>query len=128
MVSSEDPNYDLAAETWKKLILQNEELLTNNYVLTESIALIQHRIGIEAISVLHNNIIPFMKVEWLDESMHNIVMGHVIAGNRRHVSMVDHSCFETMRRHNVRTAFRDCLISRSESSAKLKSRANLPDD
>ncbi|HMV95097.1 MAG TPA: PIN domain-containing protein [Anaerolineales bacterium] len=101
----EDPSYQIALDTWKNLIEKGERLASNNYVLVESIALIQNRVGLEALSILHNDIIPFLEIEWLDESLHNGVMDQVITGNRRQISMVDYSSFATMKRHNIRTAF-----------------------
>ena len=105
LINSSDPNHELAAQTWNNLILQNEKLMCNNYILVESIALIQRRVGIEATSILHNDIIPLLEIEWLDESLHNAIVNHVIAGNRRQLSLVDYSSFETMRRHDIHTAF-----------------------
>lgn len=66
MVDSNDDHHERAIQTWQNLIEENERLMCNNYVLVESIALIQHRVGMEALAILHNEIIPYMQVEWLD--------------------------------------------------------------
>jgi len=105
MISFDDPNHDVAVETWTKLIENNERVICNNYILVESIALIQSRIGMEAVAVLHNDIIPFVDVEWLDEDSHNAIMEMVIRTNRRVISLVDQASFNTMRRHRINTAF-----------------------
>lgn len=105
MVSFDDPNHDVAVEAWAKLIENNERLICNNYILVESVALIQSRIGMEAVATLHNDIIPFVEVEWLDEDSHNAIMEIVISTNRRVISLVDQASFNTMRRHRIKTAF-----------------------
>lgn len=105
LVNKSDLDHERAMQTWQRLIEEEQELICNNYVLVESIALIQRRIGIEAVSILHNNIIPFIEVEWLDEKLHNAVVKSVIKTNRRQGSLVDSASFDTMRRHNVETAF-----------------------
>jgi predicted nucleic acid-binding protein len=105
IVNADDPYHDSAMQTWKSLIQNNEKLLCNNYILVESIALIQRRVDMEAVSILHNDIIPFMEIEWLDESLHNAIVNLALTTNRRQVSLVDHSSFDTMRRHGISTVF-----------------------
>jgi hypothetical protein len=105
IVNVDDPYHDSAMQIWKSLIQNNEKLLCNNYVLVESIALIQRRVDMEAVSILHNDIIPFMEIEWLDESLHNAIVNLALTTNRRQVSLVDHSSFDTMRRHGISTVF-----------------------
>lgn len=105
LVNEDDPDHDRAMQTWQRLIEEEEYLLCNNYVLVESIALIQRRIGLEAVSILHNDIIPFIEVEWLDEELHNAIVKAVIKTNRRQISLVDNASFDAMWRHNIETAF-----------------------
>jgi predicted nucleic acid-binding protein len=105
IVNTEDPDHESAMETWAQLIGADEKLMCNNYVLVESIALIQRRVNMESVSILHNDIIPFMEIEWLDESLHNAIVKLVLTTNRRKLSLVDLSSFDTMRRHKINTAF-----------------------
>jgi predicted nucleic acid-binding protein len=105
MVSSSDANHEAALQTWEDLVENREKLMCNNYILVESIALIQHRVGLEAVAILHNEILPIMEIDWLDESLHNTIMQIVISTNRRVLSFVDHSSFNTMHRHGIKTVF-----------------------
>ncbi|MCK6538683.1 MAG: PIN domain-containing protein [Anaerolineales bacterium] len=105
LVNGDDPDHERAMQTWQRLIEEEQDLICNNYVLVEGIALIQRRIGLEAVSILHNDIIPFIEVEWMDEELHNAIVKAVIKTNRRQISLVDNASFDTMRRHNVETAF-----------------------
>ena len=105
LVNLDDPNHDQAMQTWKHLIETEQKLVCNNYVLVESIALIQRRVGLGAVSILHNDILPFIEVDWLDEKLHNAIVKAVLKTNRRQLSLVDTSSFDTMQRYEVKTAF-----------------------
>jgi predicted nucleic acid-binding protein len=105
IVNADDTDHEIAMETWAQLIGANEKLMCNNYVLVESIALIQRRVDMEAVSILHTDIIPFLEIEWLDESLHNAIVELTISSNRRQLSLVDHASFNTMRRHGISTVF-----------------------
>ena len=105
LVHLDDPNHEQALQIWKKLIVDEQQLISNNYVLVESIALIQRRIGLRAVSILHNDILPFVEIDWLDEELHNAIVKTLLKNNRRQISFVDRSSFDTMRRYDVQTAF-----------------------
>src|SRR4030095_15590412 len=105
LVHSDDPNHDQAMQTWKKLIEDEQKLICNNYVLVESITLSQRRVGLRAVSILHNDILPFIQIDWLDEALHNAIVKAILKTNRRQISLVDSSSFDTMRRYEVKTAF-----------------------
>ena len=105
LINPEDPYHETALQTWRQLIEDEEKLICNNYVLVESIALIQRRVGLGAVSILHNDILPFLNIDWLDEKLHNTIVKVVLKTNRRQLSFVDSSSFDTMRRYEVKTAF-----------------------
>jgi uncharacterized protein len=105
VVHANDDQHERAFKTWTDLIENNERLMCNNYVLVESIALVQHRVGMGALAILHNEIIPYMEVEWLDESLHNSIVEFALTTNRRQLSLVDLASFDTMRRYNINTTF-----------------------
>lgn len=105
LVNSDDQNHEAAHDTWKKLLQNSETLFCNNYILVESTALIQHRLGMDALKIWHEDIVPVLQIEWLDESLHNSVMQIAINTDRRTISFIDHSSFDSMRRHRIKTAF-----------------------
>lgn len=105
LVNSDDQNHLAAQEAWERLLQNGETLFCNNYILVESTALIQYRLGLEALKVWHEDIVPVMQVEWLDESLHNPIMRIVLSSDRRVISFIDQSSFDTMRRYGIKTAF-----------------------
>jgi len=80
-------------------------MLTNNYVIVESMAIAQKRFGIEKVRDFQKNLLPFLEIQWVDEEGHKFAVDHVLSANRRQLSLVDCSSFETMRRLGIETVF-----------------------
>jgi predicted nucleic acid-binding protein len=105
VLDADDENHLPANETWEELVTQEEVLVCTNYILVESFALVQHRLGMDAIRTLQEDILPLVNVEWMDsEAHHNSVMALLVA-DRRGLSLVDCASFVTMRRLSLSTAF-----------------------
>jgi uncharacterized protein len=82
----------------------DELLLSHNYVLLETTALAQRRLGLEAVRALRDELVPVLAIEWVEPSRHAEALAALVAAARREVSLVDHVSFELMRRRNVRRA------------------------
>ena len=82
-----------------------EPLLTHNYVVLETTALTQRRLGGAAVRALHEDLLPLVDVVWVDEDLHRAAVTALLAGIRRRVSLVDWVSFELMRRRGIETAF-----------------------
>jgi uncharacterized protein len=100
-----DKYHTTALDFWKKLIVQDNQMQTSNYVVVESIALIQARNGLASVKTLVDDFLPILEIVWLDEEVHEVATQHILAANRRHLSLVDCSSFETMRRFGIKTVF-----------------------
>jgi predicted nucleic acid-binding protein len=101
----DDANHAKAKTAWTRLLEDRTTLLTNNYVLLETIALLQHRIGLDAVRAFHEDVEPLLQVEWVTEEQHRAGLEAALAAARKKLSLVDCVSFQTMRRHGVRTAF-----------------------
>lgn len=86
-------------------LADTEPLLTHNYVVLETVALVQRRLGVGALRALVEDVVPGLEVRWVDEDVHRAAVSAMLAGIRRRVSLVDWVSFEMMRRARVRTAF-----------------------
>ena len=93
------------AEAWRALLSEDERLLTTNYVLVESFAVVQRRLGLDALQVLCSGFLPLLQVVWLDQETHKAAVGALLTAARRRLSLVDCASFEIMRRHDVAQAF-----------------------
>ena len=100
-----DVNHARAIETWMQFAQDETELVCNNYVLVEAFSLLQRRYGMEWVRALQERIVPLMTIEWFDPEQHELAMNAVLTANRRNLSLVDCSSFETMRRLRIGTVF-----------------------
>lgn len=98
-----DPNHDLAAARFAQALEVGEALLTHNYILVESLALVRQRLGPGAARHLADDTRAF-EVEWVDEETHEEAVRHLEQAGRRTVSLVDAVSYVVMRRRGVRIA------------------------
>ncbi|MDR7522811.1 MAG: PIN domain-containing protein [Armatimonadota bacterium] len=94
-----------AAAGWQDFIEQRVPLVTHSYVLVETVALTQRRLGPPAVRVLRDDVIPVLDVVWVEERLHDMAMTALLAAGRRDVSLVDWVSFELMRLRGVLQAF-----------------------
>jgi predicted nucleic acid-binding protein len=105
VMNTADDFHIQAKEQWRVLLENTDLLITNNYILLETIAILQKRHGINSIQNLQTNLLPLVSIEWLDEAQHNEVIYNLLATNRRRLSLVDCSAFATMRRSGIQQVF-----------------------
>jgi predicted nucleic acid-binding protein len=79
-------------------------LVTHNYVVLETVALLQRRLGISAVHRLQDLLAP-IEVAWVDEVTHRSAIAALLAASRRDVSLVDRVSFEVMRERGIGEAF-----------------------
>lgn len=105
VLDRDDQNHPGAKATWGKLVQMDDTLLVTNYVILETTALVQHRLGMEAVRVLCGDIFPALDVHWITEADHMHAQNALLATDRRKLSLVDCSSFHVMRSRMVRSAF-----------------------
>jgi predicted nucleic acid-binding protein len=105
VLDRDDQDHAAANVTWQELLQTDEPLLVTSYVVVETTALVQHRLGLEAVRVLYGEILPAMDVHWITEADHLHAQNALLATDRRKLSLVDCSSFHVMRSRLVRTAF-----------------------
>ena len=91
-------------DTWDRAIVDERALFTSNYVLVESFALVQRRLGLEALRALADVLVPMLRPLWIDEALHAAAVASLFAAGRRKLSLVDCTSFELMRRHGLTEA------------------------
>ena len=106
VLDRDDENHSAAAATWRRLLEDGDEpLLVTSYVLVETTALVQHRLGMEAVRVLYGDMLPALDVHWIGETDHLHAQHALLAADRRQLSLVDCSSFQIMRSRMLRTVF-----------------------
>ena len=101
----DDANHSRSQTAWANWLREGEVLMTNNYVLLEVTALLQHRLGMAAVRALYEDVAPVLQVDWVSEEQHRAGAGAMLAASRRKLSLVDCVSFQTMRNHGLRSAF-----------------------
>ncbi|HKF17135.1 MAG TPA: PIN domain-containing protein [Candidatus Dormibacteraeota bacterium] len=104
LMDRDDLNHERARRFWIELS-PDEPLLTHDYVLVETSALVQRRLGIEALQTLLDELTLPISTVFVDRVMHDAAVSGVLNARVRQVSLVDVVSFEVMRRAGVRAAF-----------------------
>jgi predicted nucleic acid-binding protein len=105
VLDRDDDNHRKAAGAWADIIGQNYGLVTSNYILLETLALLQSRIGIEAVRVLQNDVVPIVRVEFVTPELHAIGVAALLAASKRRLSLVDCISFEIVRSLGLEAVF-----------------------
>jgi predicted nucleic acid-binding protein len=88
------------------MMLEDEEpLLVSNYVVVEISALVQHRLGMDAVRVLCGDVLPALDLHVISEDDHRIAQHAMLTADRKRLSLVDCSSFQVMRARQIRRAF-----------------------
>lgn len=105
LLDADDPMHHDTVEAWRALQEQAEALITSNYVLLETSALVGRRLGLGAVRDLHRSLVPLMRIMWVDEALHDEAMEMLFSAGRRLLSLVGCVSFTVMRRWGIDTAF-----------------------
>lgn len=105
ILDADDENHPEARKKWEELIDKDDTLLSSSYVLIETFALVQHRLGMKAVRSFEEDVVPILTIEWVHKSVHGAGVASMLAANRRELSLVDCVSFDMMRRLGTRTAF-----------------------
>jgi len=105
VLDADDDHHPHARASWETLLNADEILVTSNYVLLETFALVQNRFGIEAVRVFQEDIVPVIHLLWVDENAHRAAVSSLLAASRRTLSLVDCASFEMMRQGGIKRAF-----------------------
>lgn len=100
----EDRHAD-AVRAWGALAEAEVPLVTTNYVVVETTAVAQHRLGMDAARALTHDVLPLIEVVCIDRALHDAATASLLAANRRQLSLVDCASFEVMRTRQVTQAF-----------------------
>ena len=104
LLDADDSCHPQAAEAWQRLVENNEELISTSYVLIESFALSQSRLGAEASETLAEDVIPLLRTIWI-EPAHRTELTRRFQSSEGPKSLTDCASFDTMRRLGLTRAF-----------------------
>jgi len=105
LLADDDRNQQPAWAVWGSMISSDEFIWTSNYVVSETIAVLQRRIGMQAVRELVRGLLVAVEIDWVGPEAHHRGASMLLALGRRELSLVDCVSFELMRERGIETAF-----------------------
>lgn len=99
-----DSHHKAASGVWQEALRSREPLLTSNYVVAESAAVVQRKYGMTGLRNLLQGLLPAVTVAWVSLDEHNTAIAAALSADRRGLSLVDCISFEVMLRLGLRRA------------------------
>ncbi len=84
---------------------QAAQLISSSFVLVETIALLQRRIGLDAVQDFHARIVPLLDVLWVNAEWYARALQWLSLQGKRDLSLVDCLSFEIMEARAVTLAY-----------------------
>ena len=103
-LDGDDGDHPAVVCAWDELAETDHTLVTTNYVLLETSALVQRRLGLQALRRFSQYVAPLFDVVWVEAIMHEAGVAALLTANRRELSLVDCVSLDVMRRLGLRQA------------------------
>jgi predicted nucleic acid-binding protein len=100
-----DRHHPLARAGLSEWLAGSVELVTHNYVVAETAALTQRRLGAGAAADFLQDLAALFTVIWVGRDLHEAAEASFVAAPNRSVSLVDRVSFQVMRRLGIDRAF-----------------------
>ena len=104
LLDRNDPNHRESSRTWSSLASQTE-VVTHAFVVVEATALVQRRLGADAVRELHDDLLEPVRVVQVNGDLYRSAVTALLATRARAVSLVDFASFEFMRSTHIAEAF-----------------------
>jgi len=105
LLDEADPQHARSVAILRRLGRDRADIVVHSYVIGEAVALLQRRLGLDAVRRFVSTIAPLFSVVWVDRALHDRGVSALLAADRRAVSLVDHTSFLVMRDLGIRAAF-----------------------
>ncbi len=105
ILNSLETGHATACRLWGEWNSHAIPLCTSNYIILETSAVVQRRLGLQAFNVFHSYLLAPVQVVWISEALHETAVRDLIMFNRRQLSLVDCTSFTLMRSLGLRHVF-----------------------
>ena len=105
VLNANDQYHPAANQSWDEMLASDSTLISSNYIILETTALLQHRFGIEAVRLFETDVLPIIEIIWIEETVHKQGISALLTANRCDLSLVDCTSFEIMRHIGLDTVF-----------------------
>lgn len=105
VLDADESKHRACVDEWTRLVSGDETLMTSSFVVVEVFALVQRRLGLDAVRALETSVMPLVHVVWIDSAIHRRAVSALLAASRKKLSLVDCASFEVMRDFGIRSVF-----------------------
>ncbi|MHB2019496.1 MAG: type II toxin-antitoxin system VapC family toxin [Candidatus Xenobia bacterium] len=105
LLCRQDENHQRAADYLKSAAREKRRLVTTSYALLETLALLQSRIGLDAVRAFDSALRPIVRIQWMDEHLHDVALQRLLSIDRRNISLADCSGFVCMSEKGIAEVF-----------------------
>jgi len=105
VLDRDDNHHPQARGVWAGLLDRGAALVTTNYIVVETCALVQNRLGLDAVRTFSQDMLAVVEVRWIGPELHASAMLALLTANRRKLSLVDCANFLAMRAGGIRRVF-----------------------
>lgn len=105
LMDRSDSYHEKAKKLWAFLLDKNSSFKTTNYIIIETLALIQSRLGFEAARLYSGDILGLVDILWVNEPRHNLAFELWLSLGRKKLSLVDCVSFIIMRHYGLENVF-----------------------
>ncbi|MFN3309721.1 MAG: type II toxin-antitoxin system VapC family toxin [Anaerolineales bacterium] len=105
LIDGDDANHPPAKAFFLACLDRSDKFFSSNYVILETVALIQRRLGLNALRDFINILLPVFHLYWVEEKHHDVGLRVLMMNNECDLSLVDCTSFEIMRLNELEDAF-----------------------
>ncbi len=91
-----DQSHAVCREALRAIQAGESPLVASSFVLHETVALLQARIGIDAVRRFHEGLAPLLEVVWIDQQLYEKAVASLLASGSRGISLTDWTSFQVM--------------------------------
>jgi uncharacterized protein len=104
LLVSTEAAHDAVRSALARLLAEQRPLWTTSFVVVETMALLQHHLGLAAARDFDEEVLPVVRICWVDEDLYRLGIDRLWREDRRQVSLVDCVSFEFMKRQGLGVA------------------------
>jgi len=105
LIDRSDKFYKKASALWPFLLEDHITLITSNYVVFETIGLLQNRLGFDAARLWCENILDVLEIRWVDNEKNQLAFELWYNLGQKLLNLVDCISFITMRQDRIKKVF-----------------------
>ncbi len=105
LLDADDRFHHAAAAAFSHLSPDKTLMLTSSYVILETLALLQTRLGLSAVAKWKTEFQGILEIVWIEKQLHEEALTALVAANKPTISLSDWASFLIMRERGIKNAF-----------------------